>query len=243
MPLRRSSASGRRRRRSSTTPAASCSASRSTTTDTKLSETHRLMDVPLADAEDALPEVAQPRLRVPLHDGAPLRCSTRWAGSTSGSITREQMDFAMRALVLGRAVTFAEDAVVTYMARDAFDADRPPLPPLPLVRPSRGRVARCVRVDVGCDARSRHVSGTSGRRGTGCALPRRPIPAERQHPRRSSGSARWVVDRLEAQVVDEQTRTRGDLTIRPCRRRSIPQRVSQVDPELREPRPANQRRA
>ncbi len=35
-------------------------------------------------------------------------------------VTREQMDFAMRALVLGGKVTFARDAIVTYMAKDDF---------------------------------------------------------------------------------------------------------------------------
>jgi len=35
-------------------------------------------------------------------------------------ITREQMDFALRAIVMGGKVTFAYDSVVTYMAKDTY---------------------------------------------------------------------------------------------------------------------------
>lgn len=37
-------------------------------------------------------------------------------------ITREQMDFALRALVLGGKVTFAHDSIVTYMAKNEYIA-------------------------------------------------------------------------------------------------------------------------
>jgi len=87
----------------------------------KLSEAHRLMDVPLADARDSLPEASNHVCE--FHCMLARRSLLdEMGGLDERLVTREQLDFAMRALVLDARVTFAEDSIVTYMARDAFDA-------------------------------------------------------------------------------------------------------------------------
>ena len=78
------------------------------------------MDVPLDDAKNALPAVANHVCE--FHCMLARRSLLdEMGGLDERLITREQMDFAMRALVLGAKVTFAHDAVVTYMARQVFD--------------------------------------------------------------------------------------------------------------------------
>jgi GT2 family glycosyltransferase len=86
----------------------------------KLSEAHRLMNVPLAEAKAAPPEV---RNRVCEFHCMLVRrrLLDEMGGLDERLITREQLDFAMRALVMDAKVTFADQAIVTYMARDAFD--------------------------------------------------------------------------------------------------------------------------
>jgi GT2 family glycosyltransferase len=95
---------------------------RATRTDggVKLSEAHRLMNVPLAEAQSALPETRNQVCEFHCML-ARRRLLDEMGGLDERLITREQLDFAMRALVLDARVTFAEHAVVTYMARDAFD--------------------------------------------------------------------------------------------------------------------------
>ena len=84
-----------------------------------LREAHRLMDVPLASTRNALPGIEN---HVCEFHCMMVRRSflTDMGGLDERLITREQMDFAMRALVLGGKVTFAKDAVVTYMAKETF---------------------------------------------------------------------------------------------------------------------------
>jgi GT2 family glycosyltransferase len=84
-----------------------------------LGEVQRLMDVPLADVEQ-LPGVAS--------DICEFHCIfvrrsllDEMGGLDERLVTREHIDFAMRALVLNAKMTFCERAVVTYMARDVLD--------------------------------------------------------------------------------------------------------------------------
>lgn len=85
-----------------------------------LREQHRLMNVPLEQAGDALPGVEN---HVCEFHCMLVRRSllADMGGLDERLVTREQMDFALRALALEAKVTFARDAVVTYMARDDFD--------------------------------------------------------------------------------------------------------------------------
>lgn len=189
-----------------------------------LSEAHRLMDVPIMDAKDELPEVHNQvcefhcmMVRRALLD--------EMGGLDERLITREQLDFAMRALVVDAKVTFAESAVVTYMARDAFDAidlryhlfrwsDR-------LVVESLDAFESTWRVSLDRDE-TRYA----------WAAKHRARAAETTHPRlrRFLGKQRfrrWVVTRLEEKVVAEQFRARGELT--PALPRELPpDRVAQV---------------
>ncbi len=85
-----------------------------------LAEAHRLMDVPLADVDGDFPE--------PHNHVCEFHCMMArrtllddMGGLDERLITREQIDFALRAFALGAKTTFAEKAWVTYMARDDFD--------------------------------------------------------------------------------------------------------------------------
>ena len=84
-----------------------------------LREAHRLMNVPLAEARDALPDSENHVCE--FHCMMTRRSFlTDMGGLDERLVTREQMDFAMRALVLGGKVTFAKEAIVTYMAKHQF---------------------------------------------------------------------------------------------------------------------------
>jgi GT2 family glycosyltransferase len=86
-----------------------------------LSEKHRLMNMPLASVTPVSPEI--PTHVCEFHCMMVRRSFLdRMGGLDERLITREQMDFAMRALVLGGRVTFARDAIVTYMAKEDFSA-------------------------------------------------------------------------------------------------------------------------
>jgi len=83
-----------------------------------LFDRHRLAEAPLAGA--TLPGIE--------HHVCELHCMLvrrslleELGGLDERLVSREQVDLALRLLVLEAKVTFAEDAVVTYMARDAFD--------------------------------------------------------------------------------------------------------------------------
>jgi glycosyltransferase involved in cell wall biosynthesis len=83
-----------------------------------LFDRHRLAEVPLADA--TLPGME--------HHVCELHCLLvrrslleELGGLDERLVSREQVDLALRLLVLEARVTFAKDAVVTYMARDVFD--------------------------------------------------------------------------------------------------------------------------
>lgn len=174
----------------------------------KLSEAHRLMNVPLADAADALPEIDNHvcefhcmLTRRSLFDAM--------GGLDARLITREQLDFAMRALVLGARVTFAADAVVTYMARDAFD-------PIdlryhlfrwsdPFVVESLDAFESTWGVELDRDKFRYRWTANHRLRAAETTYPRR---------RRVLGKRlfrRLIVERLASQVVSEQERARGAL--------------------------------
>ena len=141
-------------------------------------------------------------------------------------ITREQLDFAMRALVLDARVTFAEKAVVTYMARDAL----------------RSRSTFATTSSAGPIASSSSRSTPSRRRGVSTldrnmfrnrwTAEHRVRAAETTYPwrRRLLGKERfrrWVVDRCEAEVVASSSLARrGSQLFVP---RELPrERVAQV---------------
>lgn len=174
----------------------------------KLSEAHRLMNVPLAEATDALPELYNHVCE--FHCMLARRSLLDEMGALDERlVTREQMDFAMRALVMDAKVTFAEDSVVTYMARDAFD-------PIDLryhlFRWSDRFVVESLDAfestwDVALDRALFRKKWAAGHRLRA---------AETTYPRLrkilgKERFRRWVVDRLEARVVGEQLRGRGDL--------------------------------
>lgn len=174
----------------------------------RLAEAHRLMDVPLADAKDRLPEVHNHvcefhcmMVRRELFD--------EMGGLDERLITREQMDFAMRALVMDARVTFAERSVVTYMARDAFDpvdlryhlfrwSDRLVVESLDAFESTWGVTLDRDMFRYKWAARHRLRAAESA------------YPFKRKILRKERFS-RWVVDRLEARVMDEQMRARGDI--------------------------------
>jgi GT2 family glycosyltransferase len=194
----------------------------------KLSEEHRLMNVPLAEARAALPDARNQvcefhcmLVRRRLFD--------EMGGLDERLVTREQLDFAMRALVLNARVTFAERAIVTYMARGAFDpidlryhlfrwSDRLVVESLDAFEATWG-----VELDRNM-FRNRWTAGHRLR------------AAETTYPwrRRILGKERfrrWVVDRREADVVREQDLARSG------RVSSVPtaldrERVAQVIGEL-----------
>jgi GT2 family glycosyltransferase len=189
----------------------------------RVSEAHRLMDVPLADVEGELPEVANHVCE--FHCMLARRSLLDAMGSLDERlITREQVDFALRAQVLGARLTFAKDAVVTYMARDRFDpvdlryhlfrwSDRFVVESLDAFEESWG---------VTLDRDETRYAWTAKHRARA---------AETAYPRlrRLLGKRRfrrWVVARLEDRVVGEQLRLRGPLAA------SVPRVLPAADVEL-----------
>jgi GT2 family glycosyltransferase len=173
-----------------------------------LHEQHRLMDVPLAKAAGALPEVANHVCE--FHCMLARRSLLeRMGGLDERLVTREQIDFALRTFALGGRTTFAEDAVVTYMARDSFDpvdlryhlfrwADRFVVESLDALESTWG---------IAVDRDMYRYSWAAAHRARA---------AETTYPRlrRVLGADRFrrsVVSRLESRVVAEQTRARAGL--------------------------------
>ena len=86
----------------------------------QLKEVHRLMNKPIAILTEA---------NAPLENHVTefhcfltrSDCVRDMGGLDERLITREQMDFALRARLLDRKVVFEKDAVVTYMAKDRFE--------------------------------------------------------------------------------------------------------------------------
>jgi GT2 family glycosyltransferase len=174
----------------------------------ELSEAHRLMNVPLEEGLRALPEVR--------NDVCEFHCMLarralleEMGGLDERLITREQLDFAMRARVLDARVTFAAEAVVTYLARDRFDAidlryhlfrwsDQFVVESLDAFEGTWG-----VRLDREM-FRNRWTAGHR-LRAAESTYPRRRRILGKERFRRS------VVERIEARVVAEQTRLRGEL--------------------------------
>jgi GT2 family glycosyltransferase len=175
----------------------------------KLSEEHRLMNVPLARARTAPPEARNQVCEFHCML-ARRRLLDDMGGLDERLITREQLDFAMRALVLDATVTFAEQSIVTYMARDAFDpidlryhlfrwSDRLVVESLDAIEETWG-----VELDRNM-FRNRWTAGHRLR------------AAETTYPwkRRILGKERFrrrVVDRLEGEVLREQDVRRGERT-------------------------------
>jgi GT2 family glycosyltransferase len=190
----------------------------------ELREEHRLMDVPLDSVRDSLPEAAN---HVCEFHCMLVRRSLldEMGGLDERLITREQMDFALRARALDARVTFAEDAVVTYMARDGFEAidlryhlfrwsDRFVVESMDAFEETWG---------VSLDRDETRYAWTAKHRARA---------AETTYPRmrRVLGKERFrrfVVARLESRVVDEQLRARANLTPR-VPRDLPPDRVARV---------------
>jgi GT2 family glycosyltransferase len=183
----------------------------------RLGETHRLMDMPLADA-DALPETANHVCE--FHCMLARRALLdEMGGLDERLITREQIDFAMRALVLGAKVTFAEKSVVTYMARDDFDpidlryhlfrwADRFVVESLDAFEETWGVDRDMYRHSWVAKHRARAAETTYPRL-------RRYLGKERFRSR--------VVARMERKVVEEQLSLRSELTA------SVPRTLQRAD--------------
>jgi GT2 family glycosyltransferase len=187
----------------------------------RLSEQHRLMDVPLAEVDGDLPE--------PHNHVVEFHCMLarralldEMGGLDERLVTREQIDFALRTVALGARTTFAEKAWVTYLARDAFDpidlryhlfrwADDFVVESLDALEEAWG-----VTVDRHM---YRHSWAAAHRvRAAATAYPRR---------RRLLGEkrfARWVAG-LEKKIVDEE------LALRGARTPSIPRPLPAVDVE------------
>jgi GT2 family glycosyltransferase len=184
----------------------------------RLSEAHRLMDVPLVEARDALPESANQVCE--FHCMLARRSLLdEMGGLDERLITREQVDFAMRALVLNAKVTFAERAVVTYMARDAFD-------PIDLRYHVFRWSDRFVVESLDAFEAAWGVSLDRDMYRYSWAAKHRARAAETTYPRlrRTLGKERfrrWVVSRLERRVVSEQVRARGAMV--PSTPRTLPQ--------------------
>ncbi len=175
----------------------------------RLSEAHRLMDVPLADVTDGFPE--------PYNHVCEFHCMMarrslldEMGGLDERLITREQIDFAMRGFVLGAKTSFAEKAWVTYLARDGFDpvdlryhlfrwSDRFVVESLDAFEETWG---------VALDRQLYRYSWAAAHRlrAAETAYPRRRRLLGRER------FGRWVVDRLERTVVAEQLARRGDRT-------------------------------
>ena len=169
----------------------------------RLSEAHRLMDVPLEDVGDAAPG-AQNHV-CEFHCMMARRALLdEMGGLDERLITREQVDFAMRALVLRAKTTFSERAWVTYMARDDFDpvdlryhlfrwADRFVVESLDAFEGTWG-------VTLDRDMYRHSWAAAHRTRAAETAYPRR---------RRLLGKERfqrWVVDPREREIVAEQAR-------------------------------------
>jgi len=174
----------------------------------RLGEAHRLMDVPLADA-DALPEIANNVCE--FHCMLARRALLdEMGGLDERLITREQIDFAMRALVLGAKVTFAEKSVVTYMARDDFD-------PIDLRYHLFRWADRFVVESLDAFEETWGVTLDRDMYRYSWVAKHRARAAETTYPRlrRYLGKERfrsWVVARMERKVVDEQLSLRSVLT-------------------------------
>jgi glycosyltransferase involved in cell wall biosynthesis len=204
----------------------------------RLSEAHRLMDVPLADARDALPE--------PANHVCEFHCMLarrslldEMGGLDERLITREQVDFAMRALVLNAKVTFAERAVVTYMARDAFD-------PIDLRYHLFRWSDRFVVESMDAFEDTWGVSLDRDEIRYAWTAKHRARAAETTYPRlgRILGKQRfrrWVVARLEHRVVRAQLEARGALAPsipRALPRDAVDREISRLVEAAGEPVPA-----
>ena len=184
-----------------------------------LGDGHGLMDVPLADV-DALPGVE--------NDVCELHCMLvrrslldQMGGLDERLVSREHIDFALRALVLKAKVTFAEKAVVTYMQGETFDpvdlryhlfrwSDR-------FVVASLDALEEAWGVTVDRDAFRYAWAAEFRVRAAETAYPRLRRFLGKQRFRR------WVVPRLERRVVREQLRLRGPTTP------SIPRELPRTD--------------
>lgn len=173
-----------------------------------LHERHRLMDVPLAEA-GTLPEVDNHVCE--FHCMLARRSLLeRMGGLDERLITREQIDFALRTFALGGRTTFAEDAVVTYMARDSFDAID--------LRYHLFRWAdRFVVESLDALESTWEVAVDRDMYRFSWAAAHRARAAETTYPRlrRILGPDRFrrlVVGRLESKVVAEQERARAGVT-------------------------------
>jgi GT2 family glycosyltransferase len=189
-----------------------------------LRERHRLMDSPLESVQDVLPETGN---HVCEFHCMMVRRSflEKLGGLDERLITREQMDFALRALVLEGKVTFAQDAVVTYMARDDFSpldlryhlfrwSDRFVVESMDAFEATWGVSLDRERIRVDWTARHRARAAA-----TAYPWKRRLLGEER--------FGRKVVVPLEEAIVEEQLEARGDL--KPAHPRSLPEdRVTQV---------------
>jgi GT2 family glycosyltransferase len=194
----------------------------------RLDEAHRLMNVPLADAQDALPEATNHVCE--FHCMLARRSLLdQMGGLDERLITREQVDFAMRAQVLRAKVTFAEKAVVTYMARDAFD-------PIDLRYHLFRWSDRFVVESMDAFEATWGVSLDRDATRYAWTAKHRARAAETTYPRlrRVLGKERfrrWVVARIERKVVDEQLRLRGAMT--PSVPNALPrEEVTRVTEEL-----------
>lgn len=188
----------------------------------RLSEAHRLMDVRLEDHDGPFPE--------PHNHVCEFHCMLarralldEMGGLDERLITREQIDFALRALALGAKTTFAEKAWVTYMARDDFD-------PVDL-RYHLFRWADSFVVES-LDALEEGWGVTVDREmyRYSWVAAHRTRAAETTYPRRrkllgAEQFRRRVVDPLEREVVQEQLALRGDMTP------SVPRELPREDVE------------
>lgn len=188
----------------------------------ELSEAHRLMDVPRANAGE-LPGVG--------NDVCEFHCMMvrrslleEMGGLDERLVTREQMDFAMRARVLAATVTFAEQAVVTYMARHAFD-------PVDLRYHLFRWSDRFVVESMDAFEETWGVLLDRDETRYAWTAKHRARAAETTYPRirRLLGKQRfrrWVVARLEERIVAEQLRARGEQAL------SVPHELSRERVEL-----------
>lgn len=85
-----------------------------------LIEKHRLMNMPMDQVTPTFPEVANHVCE--FHCLMAKRSLLdKMGGLDERLITREQMDFAVRTLVLGGRTTFCRESVMTYMAKEDFN--------------------------------------------------------------------------------------------------------------------------
>jgi len=187
----------------------------------RLTEEHRLMDVPLAEHRGPFPE--------PHNHVCEFHCMmTRrslldeMGGLDERLVTREQIDFALRTFALGAKTTFAERSWVTYLARDAFDpgdlryhlfrwADA-------FVVESLDALEEAWDVTVDREMYRYSWAATHRLRAAASTYPRRRWLVGEKRFRR------WV-ERLEQEVLDEQLALRGE---RPA---AVPHAPSSADVE------------